>query len=154
MKKLAFRLVFPLTFISYVLFEKWWYIIIVDGPDKTAYGFPLINCSDSLASSLEYYYFILETVFNISVFTLFWAVIVYVIDRFTFKISISGILAKISLMLLSIYLIAFTYISINFNTRFFLKRDFGVQTVIETGYHFIWVDFEPDYSKINTETRK
>lgn len=154
MKKLVFRLVFPLTFISYMIFEKWWFVIIVDGPDKKAYGFPLINCFDSLASSLEHYYFIFETVVNISVFTLFWFVIVYAIDRYIFKILISNILAKISLGLLTIYLFAFTLISINFNTRFFLKCDFDVEAVIETGYHFTWTGFQPDYSKINDEQGK
>jgi hypothetical protein len=153
MKKLVFRLVFPLTFISYMIFEKWWYVIIIDGPDKTVYGFPLINCSQSFASSMELYYYVLETVINIAAFTIFWVIVVFLINKYIFSITISKLLAKISLLLLCLYLIAFIYISIEFNTMFSFKRDFDVK-VIEKGYHFIWTDFKPNYGKINDEQVK
>jgi hypothetical protein len=153
MKKLIFRLVFPLTFISYMIFEKWWYVLVFDGPDKTVYGFPLINCSQSFATSLQFYYYVFETVVNITVFSLFWFAIIFIFDKYIKPITISKLFAKISIVLLCFYLIGFTYFSIELDNQFFIKRDFEVK-VIDKGYHFIWTDFKPNYSKINVEQGK
>jgi hypothetical protein len=153
MKKLALRLVFPLTFISYMIFEKWWYVLVYDGPDKTVYGFPLINCSQSFASSLDLYYYVLETAINIAAFTIFWFIVVFLINKYIVLITISKLLSKISFVLLCLYVLTFTYFSMEFNTRFFFKRDFDVK-IIDKGYHFIWTDFKPNYGKINEEQVK
>jgi hypothetical protein len=137
MKKLIFNLVFPLTFFSYIIFEKWWYVYIYDGPDKTLFGFPLINCCPSLATSMEWDYYIFETIINVATFSIFWFSVVFVINKYVKPIRVSNLFGKISFVLLILYAVGFTYISIEFNTKFFLKRDFKVK-VVDKGYHFIW----------------
>ena len=153
MKKLIFRIVFPLTFFSYMLIEKWWYVYIIEGPDKTVYGFPLINCSQSLASSMELYYYVLETIFNVFAFALFWFVVIFIIQKYIFRISVSNVLAKISTGLLVLYLLAFAWFSSEFNSRFFLKRDFDIKA-IDKGYNFIWSPHYIDYDKYDLKNVK
>lgn len=137
MKKLIFSVVFPLTFISYFLFDKWWYVLIIDAVDVNMHGFPLINCSPTLTTSMEFEYYVFETIINVSSFFTFWLLIVFSINRFIKPIFISNLIGKICSVLLGLYLIGFTYFSIEFNTRFYFKRDWDIE-IMDSGFEWIW----------------
>jgi hypothetical protein len=155
MKKLIFRLVLPLTFVSYFIFDKWWYVEIIDGgPDELVYGFPLISCSPSLATSLEWNYYVLETTTNIVVYFLFWFAIVFLINRFIKPVSISNLLERIFYVLLSLCSLAFIYFSIELNSTFYFRRNIDI-TIMDKGYKWIWQDRpQLDYYKYHPEKLK
>lgn len=154
MKKLIFNLIFPLSFISYFLFDKWWYVVIVDYIDVNMYGFPLINCSPSTGASMEYVYYVSETMINVVCFFTFWLAIVLIINRFIKPIFISNLIGKTCSVLLGLYVIGFTYFSIEFNTRFYFKRDWQIE-IMDTGFEWIWQSPPtPDYNKYRPEKKE
>jgi hypothetical protein len=137
MNKLIFRLVFPLTFFSYILFDKWWYVYITDGTDVYMSGFPLINCSPSITASMEWIYFITETIINMFSFFIFWYLIIYLIHRFIKPILITNLIGKISLIVFGVYLMGFIYSSFVFNTSFKISRDWEIK-ILNSGFIFSW----------------
>ena len=154
MKKLIFSLVFPLTFISYFLFDKWWYVLIIDAFDVNMFGFPLINSSPAMGASMEFEYYVLETIINISCFFIFWLAVVSIINRFIKPIFISNLIGKTCLILLGLYLIAFTYYSIEFNARFAFKRDCQIE-IMDTGFEWFWqYPPTPDLNKYHPEKKE
>lgn len=137
MNKLIFRLVFPLTFISYIMFYKWWYVQIEDWVDVKMYGFPLINCSPTTVSSMQFQYYVLETIINILSFFTFWLALVFIVNRFIKPILISTIFGKTSLVICSLYVITHTYFDFAMNTKYLIKRDWNIE-VIDKGFLWFW----------------
>jgi hypothetical protein len=118
MRKLISRLVFPLTFLSYVLFDKWWYVDVADGPDIVVHGFPIISNAPSLASSMEKIYFVPETLINITAYFAFWLLIVFILKLWIGHIKIPSVVTKISSGIILLSIVIFIYFSLTFNSVF------------------------------------
>lgn len=88
MRDVSWRLVLPLTLISFVLWTKWWmvYTLPVDGPDIIMVGFPLTYAGDGWHTSMSLQIFFLEFSFDLLVYFLFWFAVIWVIDRFVVRI--------------------------------------------------------------------
>jgi hypothetical protein len=137
MKKLIWSLVCPLTFVSYCIFDKWWFARVIDGPTEFLYGFPLINRSPSLASSMEMNYYVFETIFNITSYFAFWLLLTFLINSFIVKLKIPEIVAKLFFVLVSVYVGLFIYYLVSIHTTFYFKRDIGIKQ-IEQGFKWVW----------------
>ncbi|MEM6768710.1 MAG: hypothetical protein AAF655_27470, partial [Bacteroidota bacterium] len=60
MKQLIWRLVIPLTIISFFLVTKWWFVAVEDAPDSWMYGFPFPYLCEGWHTSLSLQVFLKE----------------------------------------------------------------------------------------------
>lgn len=137
MKELSWKLVLPLTIISFFVFTKWWYVLPVDGPDTMMSGFPLIWVSDGWHTSLSLQIFVTEFIIDISVYFLFWFAVVFTFNRFILVIKVPRIIT-IFLLGLATLICTFAFFIGTMPEHIYLrKRDFDIE-VLTTGYKFIW----------------
>jgi hypothetical protein len=154
MRKLVPRLVLPLTFLSYLLVDKWWYGDIADGPDVVAHGFPLISNAPSIDSSMEIVYFVPETIINISCYFIFWLVLVFIINRWVIGIWLPSVVAKVANGALLVWLFYFTWLSITYHTSFSWNHEQDM-TILDSGFEWSWQDAPlPDYNKYHPAIEK
>ena len=151
MKQLSYKLVFPLTVISFFIFTKWWYTLPVDAPDTIFIGFPLPYLCDGWHTSLSLQVFLFEFFIDLLLYFLCWFVLVYLINRFLITIKIRRGLA-IFLLSVSGLIIFFSIWVVSFEENlFYFKRGFTME-IMETGYKFIWQSQErPDYLKYHPQ---
>lgn len=129
--------------------------MMFDGPDVVAYGFPLINCAPSLASSMEENYFALETLFNMLCHITFWLLIGFGIDRKITRITISNHVISFFGGMFLFYMACFIYFFIEFNHSIKPMRNFKTTEVMDTGFKWMWENPpQPDYYKYHPEKRK
>lgn len=132
MKELIFRLILPLTLISFGIITKWSYGIVIDGPDQFLYGFPLIYKCSGFHTSLSTQYFLTEMIIDLLIYFLFWLTITWLISRF-WKINISKRISKKFWIVFGILFLGFAYISNDLDDRYLIKRNFDVK-IIDSGY--------------------
>ena len=127
MKKLTWKLVLPLTVLSFMFVTQSWYVYVVDGPDKYMTGFPLICSSPGFHTSMSIQIFVAEFLFDLFVYFLFWFVIVFLFNRFLFKIKIRKIIYRflifLSVLAIALYASMLTISDVEFK----LTRDFEVE---------------------------
>ncbi len=154
MRQLVLKLVFPLTIVSFLLFTKWWYVLVVDGPDTIMYGFPLIYTCQGFHTSMSSQFFLLELLVDLAVYFLFWLGMVYLIHRFVWFIRIPKVIT-ILLFVVTLLLLGFNMLFVvNPDNLFSWKRDFGVE-IMKTGFKWDWQQQEhPDYYDYHPEKRK
>jgi hypothetical protein len=139
MKDLSWKLVLPLTLISFVLWTKWWmvYALPVDAPDIIMVGFPLTYAGDGWHTSLSLQIFFLELFVDLFVYFLFWFVVLLIIDRFVVKIQINRIVTFFTLTITGVILFGLMRIGANSTNLYYVKRPYDIE-VLESGYKFIW----------------
>jgi len=137
MKKLSWQLVIPLTVISFAVFTKWWYAYPADAPDTMFTGFPLPFAGDAWHTSMALQIFLLELLFDISVYFLFWFLLVYLVNRYLLPLRIKRGLAMVLLDITALIIVYLLLIAGNRDNVFYAKRDFDMN-VKKTGYKFIW----------------
>lgn len=147
MKNWIFKLVLPLTVISFGTFTKWWYAIPVDAPDTMFTGFPLAyNCS-GWHTSLSLQIFVTEFIVDILIYFLFWFILIFCINRFLVQIKTYKWVTIVLWSSSAIFITFGTLVTANNDNVFYIKRTFEMK-VLETGYEFIWQHTErPDYYK-------
>lgn len=145
MKSLTYKLVIPLTVVSFATFTKWWYAQPVDAPDTMFVGFPFAYSCPGWHTSLSLQIFVTEFMVDLLIYFLFWFVLLFCIDSFLIKIKTYKWLT-IGLWTVSGLIIAFgTLLVTNKDNLFYIKRPFEMQ-VLKTGYEFIWQQTNrPDY---------
>lgn len=147
MKQLIWKLVLPLTIISFVVFRKWWYVFPVDAPDSMMAGFPLPYVCDGWFTSMSNQFFIMELIIDLLIYFLFWLLLIFCINRFFVKIKVPK---NLIIFLIIINVLIFSgaiFIASMRENIFKLKKDFDVE-VKETGYNFIWQNTQrPDIDK-------
>tara|TARA_R110002073_G_scaffold313380_2_gene485283 strand:+ start:50592 stop:51005 length:414 start_codon:yes stop_codon:yes gene_type:complete len=126
MKKLIWKLVIPLTVISFgLLFTKSWYVFVVDGPNVYMNGFPLIWESPGFHTSMSSQIFVVELLFDFLIYFLFWYTMVFLFNRFLFKIKIHTIVH--ALLILATLFTLVLYAAIPGEVEFKLSRDFDIE---------------------------
>jgi len=139
MKQLIFKIVIPLTVISFALFTQWRCAAVVDAPDTMFWGFPLPYTCPGLHTSLSYQIFVIEFIIDLLTYFLFWFTVVFCFNRFVHEIKIHKTVTK-SLWILSILLFIYSswifFVFID-NHIFYIKRPFDIET-IKTSFQFIW----------------
>lgn len=154
MKKIL-NITILLTIISFSIFTKWWYVLPVDGTDDIMYGFPLIY-EYPCCSSMEFGIILSHLIIDILVYFVFWFVIVFVINKYLFKIKLPKFIT-IPLWIISIlHLLVVSYFWYEFgHFKWIEDRFIKEQKIMETGYYFIWEEVErPDYYKYFPEKKK
>lgn len=154
MKNLTFKLVIPLTIISFLIFTKWWYALPTDAPDTIFYGFPFIYTCQGWHTSMSLQVFILEFLADFTVYFLFWIIFIFLIHKFLIKLKPNKFLT-IFLWIICGFIIVFeSLILTNKDNVFEIKRPFEIK-VFETGYKFIWKrEKRPNYYKYFPEEKK
>ena len=154
MKSLTFKIVIPLTVISFATFTKWWYALPADAPDTMFSGFPLPFVCNGWHTSLSLQIFMTELIVDLLTYFLFWFILIFVLNRFLIKIKTYKLVTT-CLWTLSGLIMAFAlFLSVNKDNLFNVKRPFNIE-VMETGYQFGWQHIErPDYNKVHPETKR
>ena len=153
MKHLTFKLVIPLTIISFASFTKWWYALPADAPDTIFTGFPFPFVCQGWHTSMSLQIFLIEFFADLLIYFLGWFILLLCVDRFAIKIKTHKIVT-ICLWILSVLFIAFSAIAVsNKDNLFYIKRPFDME-VKETGYKFVWQDVErPDFYKFQPKNK-
>lgn len=151
MKQLIWKLILPLTVISFVTVTKWWYVLPIDAPDTLYSGFPFPFVGEGWHTSMSLQIFVLELIADFLVYFIFWFVLIFGFNRFRAEIkpnkfftiglwTISGII-----VLVAIYIASFK------DNHFYIKRPYKIE-VLETGFKFYWQQTKrPDYYKYRSE---
>jgi hypothetical protein len=116
MIKLIYKLVLPLTFISFFVVQKRW-VAETGGPPDVMHGFPFIyhvyssnaEVADHWKTSNRVRFYILEFILDLFVHFLFWYIIIYIIYRFFWPAMVN--FRSLSLGKISIYRVATTLIT-------------------------------------------
>ncbi len=147
MKHLTFKLVIPLTIISFASFTKWWYALPTDAPDTIFTGFPFPFVCQGWHTSMSLQIFLIEFFADLLIYFLGWFILLLSVDSFAIKIKTHKIVT-ICLWTICVLFIALSAIAVsNKDNLFYIKRPFDME-VKETGYKFVWQDVErPDFYK-------
>lgn len=137
MKNLVWRLVVPLTIISFAAFTKWWYALPVDAPDTIFFGFPFPFVCSGWHTSFSLRIFLFEFLIDLLLYFTFWLVLVFCVNRYIMPVKTSHF-ATILLSTLSTLIFVHTILmASNKDHLFYLKRGFDME-VMETGFKFRW----------------
>lgn len=152
MKKLIWKLVLPLTIISFVVFTKWWYVT-VNGFDEVLTGFPIPFMSPCWHTSLCLQVFVFGLIIDVLTYFVFWLIIIFVVNRFLVKINLNK---AVTITLLSFSGLLFTGMIVigSFSDNIYTwKRSFDIK-VLETGYQFYWDEqYKPDNIEYPSEMK-
>ena len=113
MKRLLWKLILPLTVISMMVFTKWWYALVVDGPDEIFTGFPFAFVCSGWYTSLSLQIFVLEFVANLLTYFLIISLLVYAIDRLIIKINVPRFVSISLIVLSSLIVILSGWVALN-----------------------------------------
>ncbi len=151
MKNLTFKLVLPLTIISFALITKWWYALPVDAPDTLFTGFPFPFECEGWHTSLSLQIFVTEFILDFLIYFLFWFTLLFCVHRFCIKIHPQKMLPFVLWTLSGLIISVAILIASNSDHVFYLKRPFEME-VMQTGYKFNWQVIErPDYYQYHPE---
>lgn len=154
MKQLTWKIILPLTVISFSFFTKWWYVLPVDAPDSMMSGFPLIWLSEGWHTSSSLQIFVSELIINLMSFFLFWFLIVYICNQYIVKIKIPKIVTILMLSITSLICLGVLLIGSMPDNIYKTKRDFDIE-VLTTGYKLNWQHQQrPRYQDFKAATNK
>lgn len=137
MKQLTFKIILPLTVISFATINKWWYALPVDAPGTLFTGFPLPFVCKGWHTSMSFQIFVTELLLDFLTYFLFWFVFVFCIHRFVAKMKPHKILTIVLWALTGFVICEATLIAANSNNLFYVKRPFDI-SIMETGYKLMW----------------
>lgn len=146
-KQLTWRLMLPLTIISFGTLTKWWYVLPVDAPDTLMAGFPFAFVSDGWFTSMSLQLFLLEFSADFVTYFLFWFLLIFFTNRILTPFAIPKILTRILWTWAILTFSFWTLILTNSEKHIKLKRDWDMRVLV-TGYKFTWKNTDrPDFSK-------
>jgi hypothetical protein len=139
MKQLTWKLVLPLTLISFVLWTKWWmvYALPVDGPDIIMVGFPLTYAGDGWHTSMSLQIFYLELVIDLLTYFLFWFIVILIVDRFVVTIRPHRVVTIIMQSVAGACALGLIFIGSNSDNVHYFKRPYDIE-VLDSGHKFHW----------------
>ena len=144
MKKLVLNLIIPITIISFFSLSKWWYLIPIDGADSMFYGFPFPYYGDASNTSMALQFFVVEMIIDFIIYFLIWFIIIFCINMFVRQIKLFKILVfpiwGIAILISSYFI----FIASLPDNQFYLKRDFEIHKVIDSGIS-IFGENRPNY---------
>jgi len=153
MKQLTWKLILPLTVISFGTITKWWYTLPVDAPDTLYSGFPFPFVGDGWHTSMSLQIFVTELIADILIYFFIWFAIVFCINRYLTKIKTYKIVTIGLWTISGIIIIGASYIASFPEHIFHFKRPYDME-IMETGYKFFWQHTErPDYYKYHPEKK-
>jgi hypothetical protein len=149
LKQLTWRLIIPLTIISFGTVTKWWYVLPVDAPDTMMIGFPLAFAGDGWFTSMSLQIFILEFFIDFTVYFLFWLLALFFINHYLTRLSISKTLTRVMWTLAILITIFWSAFFSVVEKVIVIKRDWNMQVVV-TGYKVTFTPgHRPDFPQQN-----
>lgn len=127
-----------LTIIVMAIFTKWWLVLPVDGGNTSMSGFPFPFIANGWHTSLSYQIFIIEFLADFLIHLLLWTLILFLINKYLFTLKIPKVLNIIIWGLVIIISGSAIFIAAMPDQVIKLKRDWEIQTLLNSGYHFIW----------------
>ncbi|MFY0630536.1 MAG: hypothetical protein JXR05_09155 [Flavobacteriaceae bacterium] len=127
MKSLTWKLVMPLTILSFLFVTKSWFVHVVDGADKYMRGFPLICEGQGFHTSMSTQIFVAEFFFNLLSYFLFWFLLVFIFNRFVLKIKMRKVIQRILIFLSVLTLALYASMLTIGDVEFKMKRSFDVE---------------------------
>ena len=146
-KDLTWRLIVPLTIVSFGAVTKWWYVLPEDAPDTMMAGFPLSFVGDGWHTSMSLQILCAELCIDFIVYFLFWFLLINFSNRYLIKIKTPNILAGTLWTLSSILLTMAIAIACMPDQIIQGKRDWDMKVIV-TGYKLVWKHQDrPDFDK-------
>ncbi|HOY38863.1 MAG: hypothetical protein KBB11_04470 [Bacteroidales bacterium] len=154
MKQLIWKLVLPLTIISFLTVTKWWYVDIWGGTDEILTGFPLPFMCRCWHTSLCLQIFVSALIIDVLTYFSFWLTLTFLVNKFLIKIRLNKTLTIILLSLSGILLVGAIFIGSLSDNIYTWNRNFKF-IKLDTGYKFIWDEkYPPDYHEYHPEMKK
>ncbi len=139
--KFHWKLVLPLTIISFVIFTKWWYVEVVDGPPEILTGFPLPYMCPGWHTSLSLQIFVSGLIIDFLSYFAFWSILTLIVNRFIIEIKLNKILTIFLLTVAGLLSVGMIFIGSNPDNIYTINRDFEIE-ILDSGYKFIWENQE------------
>lgn len=145
MKQLTWKLILPLTVISFGTITKWWYALPVDAPDTLYSGFPFPFVGDGWHTSMSLQIFVLELFADFLIYFLFWFTVIFCVNKFWTKIKTNKIVTIGLWTISGLIIIGASCIASFPEHIFYIKRPYDME-IMETGFKFVWEHTDrPDY---------
>jgi hypothetical protein len=145
-KHLTWKLILPLTIISFTIFTKWWYVEI-DDSREILNGFPLPFVCPGWHTSLSLQIFGLELIIDVLVYFFFWFFIIMTATKTVKSFRVPRAVTITLLTTSGLFMIILTLLALNPDNIYTATRPFDIE-IMETGYRFMWQDeIRPDYHK-------
>ncbi len=155
MKQLTWKLVLPLTIISFGLVTKWWFVEVNNEHfHEVLIGFPLPYSAPCWHTSMCSKYFIGELLLDVITYFLFCFIVTYVFHRFIKRIILKRLITVIIMIVSGIFLgIMILFFSLPDNV-FYMERNFEIKT-LDTGFKFHWEQLSSyDYYEMYPDTNE
>lgn len=134
---LIWRLIIPVTIISFGVFTRWWLVDVIDAPDTMMAGFPLPFVSDGWHTSMSLQIFLFEFLVDILFYFLIWLLLINLIDRYVFLIKVTVPLTGVLWCLAALTFSVSVIIASSPENIFALKRDWAMK-VVRSGFKLTW----------------
>jgi hypothetical protein len=152
-KQLTWKLVLPLTIISFAIFTKWWHVEIYDDREILR-GFPLPFVCPGWHTSLSLQIFILELIVDILVYFSFWFFIIMAANKTVKSFRIPKPVTITLLATSGLFTVFLVLLAVNPDNIYKPTREFDIE-IMETGYRFVWQDnTRPDFDKYYPDMKK
>src|SRR6187399_807169 len=101
MSKLTYRLVLPLTILSFFIGSQLWIALPDDAPVSKLWGFPFTYACTGWHTSMSFQFFLLEFILDFIIYFLAWNLIIFLLSKILGSIHV-GKIPFIILLTLSI----------------------------------------------------
>lgn len=137
MKALTFKIVVPLTVISFTFITKWWYALPTDAPETTFIGFPFAYIGRGWHTSLSHQVFVTELIADILIYFCFWLLIIFCFDKYVIRLTVKKFLTA-ALWTASVCCMAFGFLIFSSKDNiYYAMRPYAME-ILATGYKLIW----------------
>jgi hypothetical protein len=136
MKQLTWKLVLPLTIISFGTVTKWW-DVKVDDYGETLKGFPFPFVCPGWHTSLSLQIFVLELIVDVFVYFAFWFSVTLIATKSLKSFQTSKSATIVLLTTSGLFMSGLILFAINRDNIYSTTRPFDIE-IKETGYHFMW----------------
>jgi hypothetical protein len=138
LKRLTWKLLLPLTIISFTIVTKWWHVE-VDGSQEILRGFPLPFVSPGWHTSLSLQLFVFELIVDILFYFSFWFFIIVIATKIVKPFHIPKPVTITLLVTAGLFMVVLLLLAINPDNIYTTTRPFDIE-VKETEYRFMWQD--------------
>jgi len=137
MKQLTWKLILPLTIISFTIFTKWWYVEIDDEHHEVLTGFPLPYMCPGWHTSLSLQIFLSALTIDFLTYFAFWGTLTFITHKFIREVRLTKTVTIVLLSLSGLLTVGLILIGSNPDNIYTLNRGFEIG-VLDSGYEFIW----------------
>lgn len=146
MKQLSWKLILPLTIISFFAVTKWWYVLVIDGVDVLMSGFPLPYACPCFHTSVCSQIFVLNLIIDICCYFFFWFSLIFIFNRFIKPIKVPKGLTIVLISLSGLILSGMLFAGIFLDNVYKFENDFDYE-VIDTGIEFWQTKKRPELNE-------